>query len=373
MNAEFMKRKAKRTQRESYERESQFTGFSVPQELGAELFSVGNEELESQIAAAGTLLLNTLYIVTSPNGPPSNEDAAFVLNSALDDPELDTQPFVEALRILSANSDIISSILSPSRASSKGSSRATSKASGDSLGSKSLASDFSTCTSSLASGMMLPRKDLAIALDSSVSSTHQKLRIRGGISSDIPELPDEERKLQAINTAIDILDNMADGKTTAHFSSFRRSSVSYETPYKTPYKTPYPNVGQEADQSTKINSSTPGVTDGVPGHENVSSLSGTETDKKDKTNDANAVSAIKEGKKPAKTEEAQADLLLRFAGISSDFGDDDDDVVELYSTTRPQPDTDVDATLERLYQILENRDAISKCRIAVPESIVYDG
>ena len=368
MEREFAKRKAKRTQNEKNHGESPFTGFIIPLDLGAKLFTVVNEEFDHEVNAAGTLLLNTLHIITSVDGlgPPSNQGAAFALKTALGDPDIGTQSFVQALRILGMDPTVMSAIVTASsRASSKGPSKASSKALPKGPSSQvprntNLISGYSSRASSFAPAPSSYGGRPAARNEGSASPVAEQLQLRGGIALETNEPPDDNKKLQAINTAIEILEQMADENTLSRLPPFGRPPIPYVTPYETPYQTPYPNVNPTTDQSNQVKRNPSEIFDKFQGSQGSGIPDSTATDKdnhKNDTLDAHDAQMIKRSRKPTKSEEAQADLLLRFAGVGS-LSDADDDVIELYSVSRPQPDTDVQATLQTIYKVLESRDAI---------------
>ena len=331
--------------------------------MGAKLFTAANDEVNREVNAAGILLVNILHIITAADGPPSNQDAAFALKSALEDPEIDTQPFMKALRILSTAPSIMSAIEAPSRASSKAFSRTPSKAPARTA---SISTNLGSGRTSRASTGVLgpsPRGGgLASGIEGSASLVAQQPKLRGGMIMETNDPSDSDTVLQAINTAIDILKQMAGENPMAHFSPLGKPPATYvtpyETPYKTPYKTPYPNPSPNPSQSTQANGDTLQNSCSPKGIHGPSVLNGAITYKHDDSNDANAASVVKVSRKPPGIEEAQADTLLRFAGVDS-FSDDDDEVdeAELHHTSKPQPDTDVQATLQHIYKALENRDA----------------
>ena len=365
IDKEFAKRKAKRTQNEKHHGESSFTGSIIPLDLGAKLFTVANEEFDNEINAAGTLLLNTLHIVTSVDGlgSPSNQGAAFALKSALGDSEIGTQSFMQALRILSTDPTIMSAIvMAPSRASSKGPSKASSKALSKGPATEvprntNLVSGYSSRAGSCAPASSSYGGRRAARNKGSASPVAEQLQLRGGIALETNEPPDDNKKLQAINTAIEILKQMADENTLSRLPPFGRPPIPYVTPYETPYQTPYPNVDPTIDQSNQIKRNPSEIADKFQGSKGSGIPDSSATDKDNHHNDTHDAQMIKGSRKSTKSEEAQADLLLRFAGVGS-LSDADDDVIELYSVSRPQPDTDVEATLQNIYRVLESRDAI---------------
>lgn len=351
-----MKRKAKRAQRESHKRESAFTGFEIPLDLGAKLFFGGSDETDSEAKAAGTLLLNALHVITSADSPPSNRDAAFTLKSALKDPEIDTKPFEKALRILCSDTSVMSAIIAPSP-------KVSSKAQPPIPASPAPSStNFVAAQSSRASSHPPEFYDGRIAAggEPGTSPAPQQLQLRGGTTMEPDELPDEEKKVQAINTAIGILKLMANENTAAHNSSFGGPLVPYVTPYERPYKTPYPNVGPSLIQDTQDNDSRSHTTDPPHGKNEPCLASGTSSKRSGNDNEVKSASTAKESQKLTEDEEVQADLLLRFAGSASLSDGGDDDVIELYSASKPEPDTDVQATLEHIYKTLESRDVVGK-------------
>jgi len=380
MTNECEKRKEKRKFKEHRDSESRFTGFNLPLDLAAKLFKGGNDKVDNEeVNAAGILLANTLHIVTSLEGPPSNADAAYALKAALSDPKIGTQPFVKALGILSKDLSVVCAIVAPSGPSSKASSRASSKAyprastkassrapsnppTSRPFTAMSAESNYSSRSSSLVARPNSHGGILASGIQGSSSPTAHQFQLRGGIALETNLLPDRDRKLQAIGTAIEVLEQMVDENPMARFPPFGRPPPAYvtpyETPYKTPYETPYPNKGSDQNQNINANgkvsqTTTSPKTTGESGPDGNSALG---VDKKTFTSDA---TDAKGHGKPTRLEEEQADVLLRFAGVCSlSDVDDGDETSETDNTSKVQPDTDVDAIIEHIYRVLDSRDAI---------------
>lgn len=367
MTDEFAKRKEKRKFKERRNSESRFTGFNLPLDLGAKLFNGSDDEVDSEeVKAAGILLVNTLHIVTSLEGPPSNADAAYALKAALNDPEIGTQPFVKAFGILSKDLSIVSVIKAPSRPLSKASSRAPSK---PPTSRPSTAMGVESNYSSRASSIVASAKSHSAiptpGIQGSSSPVTHRFQLRGGIALETNVLSDLDSKLQAINTAIEVLEQMVDENPMARFPPFGRPPPAYvtpyETPYKTPYQTPYPNKGPGPNQNTNANGKTPQTTTSPKATSESDPAVG--LNKEAYTSDA---ADAKGCSKPTRLEEEQADVLLRFAGVCSlsDVGNDDE-TSETHSTSKLQPDTDVEAIIEHIYKVLDSRDAIGIYRFSL--------
>lgn len=364
MTSEFAKRKEKRNFKERRSCESPFTGFNIPLDLGAKLFDGGNDEVDSEeVNAAGILLVNTLHITTSLEGPPSNADAAYALKAALNDPEIGTQPFVKALGILSKDLSVVNMIVASSRPLSKTSSKASSRAPSEPPTSRpstamSIKSKYSSRASSIVANAKSHNAILTSSIQGSSSPVTHHFQLRGGIALETNVLPDLDSKLQAINTAIEILEHMVDENPMARFPPFGRPPPAYvtpyETPYKTPYETPYPNTNAGPNPNTNANGKASQTTTSPKAtSESGPAIGLNQGAFNSDTKDARGCS------KPTRIEEEQADVLLRFAGVCSlsDVGDDDE-TSETHNTSKLQPDTDVEAIIEHIYKVLDSRDAI---------------
>lgn len=368
MTDEFAKRKEKRKFKERRNCESQFTGFNLPLDLGAKLFNGDNDEVDSEeVKAAGTLLVNTLHIVTSLEGPPSNADAAYALKAALNDPEIGTQPFVKAFSVLSKDLGIVSMIVAPSRPLSKASSRAPSKPPtsrpSTAMG---VESNYSRRANSIVASAKSRSAIPTPGIQGSSSPVTHRFQLRGGIALETNVLPDLDSKLQAINTAIEVLEQMVDENPMARFPPFGRPPPAYvtpyETPYKTPYETPYPNKGPGPNQNTNANGKALQTATSPKATSKSDPAGG--LDQESFTSDATDAKGCS---KPTRIEEEQADVLLRFAGVCSlsDAGDDDEETSETHNTSKLQPDTDVEAIIEHVYKVLDSRDAIGTYRCSL--------
>jgi len=377
MTNEFAKRKEKRKFKERRNCESRFTGFDLPLDLGAKLFNGGNDEVDGEeVNAAGILLVNTLHIVTSLEGLPSNADAAYALKAALNDPELGTQPFVKAFGILSKDLSIVSAIVAPSgpssKASSKASSRAPSKVSPRAPSNPptsrpstamSVESNYSSRASSIVARAKPHGARLTSGIQGSSSPAAHRFQLRGGIFLGTNVLPDRDGKLQAISTAIEVLEQMVDENPMARFPPFGRPPPAYvtpyETPYKTPYETPYPNKAPGPNQNINTNGKASQTTTSPKATSESSPADGQSAlglDKEAFTSDATDAKGCG---KPTRLEEEQADVLLRFAGVCSlSDVDDDNETPDTHHTSNLQPDTDVEAIIEHIYKVLDSRDAI---------------
>ncbi|MCJ1375381.1 hypothetical protein MMC20_006616 [Loxospora ochrophaea] len=111
LEAEFNKRRNKREarQRKRAFGEGEFPGFSFSSDLGSTFWSQEGV-LKTGIHAAGTLLANTLLSVSNHNNGQQNADAARTLKAAFEDVNTDRKPFIEALKLMATNPDILRGI-----------------------------------------------------------------------------------------------------------------------------------------------------------------------------------------------------------------------------------------------------------------------
>ncbi|KAI9684635.1 MAG: hypothetical protein M1829_000008 [Trizodia sp. TS-e1964] len=111
MENEFNKRRAKRESKEkvrTYDFDD-FPGFSFAPSLGSVLFPAPGVGPQGDTNTAGLLLANALLGVGN-NGAGPNIDAAIALKTALEHGAVDPKPFIEALRAMAANTEIMESI-----------------------------------------------------------------------------------------------------------------------------------------------------------------------------------------------------------------------------------------------------------------------
>ena len=353
---EFQKRKDKRTRNEMKKPESSFSGFNVPSDLTAKLFPLVSDEVKSEVNAAGILLINTLRLVTNEDAPPSNQDAAFALKSAFDDPEIETQPFIEALRILGADISVMSTL----RASFKA---AGVHASTDASYTSSMASRANTEVPSVSG----EGRELSGGFDDSASPTAPHPRLRGGMIMETNGLSEPDKTVQALNAATDILNKMIEGNSLAYHSPFAKPLTGYVTPqensYESPYKTPYPNP--DPVKSTDVTASA--LTKSTELQETSKSAPPDEAGNHQPDNAAQPkdVSVSTGELSLEETEENEiVDEFLRVAGggsLTDDEEDEDDRNHEVInSSSTAQPDNDVEAVLQHVYKMLEARDANGK-------------
>ena len=349
---EFQKRKDKRVRKEMKKSESTFTGFHVPFDLTAKLFPAGTGEADSEVNAAGILLINTLRVVSEKHAPPSNQDAAFALKSALSDSEIDKQPFVAALRILGTDISVLSVL------------RTSMKASGlHALTDASYTSGTTSRTDTEMPSASSEGNELSGGIEDSASPTAPHPRLRGGLM-ETNGSSEPDKILQALNAATEILNKIIEDNSLAYNSPFAKpptgfvtmQSNSYESPYKTPYPNPDPVKSADAtgDALTKgaesQDTSKPAPPGGARNHqpENAALSSIVSTSEGDhsleQTEDTNIV-----------------DDFLRLAGGGSLTDDENDDDLEAVSVSgTAQPDVDVEAILQHVYGTLERRDAPGK-------------
>lgn len=342
--------------------EARFTGYDIPADLGAKLFTSGNNEVDREVEAAGILLINALHIVTFADKPPSNQDTAFALKSALVDLEIDSQIFVEALQILSADPTIMAAI-APSTLSSKSTSKASSRAASATPASMAPPSTKSGDPTPAETSIHASRSDfqgarISNGTEGSAFPAPQQARLRGGLGVDTDQPSEKDRQLQAINTATEILIEMNPDHPPARFPT---PGFAYASPYQTPYQTPYPNTSL-GSQPIPITMGVNVQSAPIPPGPNGSSVAHTVAAPQPRaTQEGSVVKNVNGGKKPTASEEAQADLLLHFAGLGSVTSSDDGrDNIEKYGNSKAQPDAEVEILLQHICRVLESRDAIGK-------------
>ncbi len=299
MEAEFVRRKARRNGKGS--RESEFPGFTFGPDLVSKLFSVQNADRLNEVNAAGTLLINTLQAVCSTTGGEHSREAATALNSAFRDSKIGPRPFIEALRILSADSGVMEAI------------NLAMKDYDQAVETDSITPLTNTATNSPTNaGSRRPSRT-----EGSPSSFLHASGLRGGAANgySIGNHYQSSDAIKALNAATLILSDIAEG-----------SSSHYVTPYGKP----------------------PSRNGGVNGLIDTNSGQTKESIEPNTSDPAN----------PAKPlTKSQIDALLEFANGGSLMDNDDDDSVPdaLDDTTEPedqettpQPDFDINATLQRI-------------------------
>lgn len=352
LKAEFATRKAKRIVREKSKRKPSFTGYSMPQVVAAKHFPNASDEVN----AAGILLVNTLHIIIHKNAAPSNHVAAFALKSAIDDQEIDNQPFVEALRLLGSDINIMSILSAPLN----GQRRQAPTKSSNTLDYPSLPGIATPTTGSPSVGSA--RSELTPSIGDSTFPIEPRLRLRGGMVTETNGMSESDKILCALNTATEILGNMIEATALFYHPAFAQPTTGYVTPYansyESPYKTPYPNP--DSTQSTKANPST--LSNGLDHSARKSSSS-------DAMKSNILQHSIDQAKVKATFQVDQAlgeraesnvvDDFLRLAGGGS-LTDDDAESGTSAENRASRLDIDVEATLNHICKIMENRDSAGK-------------
>ena len=306
MKAEFKKRKARRISRESHQAQSPHLGLGP--ETVHNLFPVHDVNYLDEINAAGTLLINTLQGLRNEVDGESNLEAATVLSSALKDSTIDSRPFVEALRILSKDSNVVEAIdLMQSN------DRAVDIESG-------LTSPTSTAAST-STGMGSRRASRSAGTPGSFSRASG---IRGGAmnGSCINNHQQSNEAIKALNAATLIL------------SEFSESSLGH---YVTPYGNPPPSMGATIDAKS------------INGGQTAESI------------ELNTYQASPAG--PLTLH--QIDAFLKFASGKSLMDNDDDGSIDVpddatepeIQETTLQPDIDINATLQCIIKELTADEA----------------
>ncbi|MCJ1419033.1 hypothetical protein MMC32_005384 [Xylographa parallela] len=109
---EFNKRRNKREkkQRARAIEAGEFPSYVIAPELGDRIFSSQNPNLSSQVQTAGNLLMNALFGVGSDGNKRAAAEAAAALRAALEDGTLDSKPFIEALKVMALNAELMQGI-----------------------------------------------------------------------------------------------------------------------------------------------------------------------------------------------------------------------------------------------------------------------
>ncbi|MCJ1387890.1 hypothetical protein MMC18_000733 [Xylographa bjoerkii] len=114
IETEFNKRRNKRErkQRARAIEAGEFPSYVIGPELGDRIFSSQNPNLSSEVQAAGNLLMNALFGVGSDGNKRATAEAAAALRAALEDGTLDSKPFIEALKVMALNAELMQGISS---------------------------------------------------------------------------------------------------------------------------------------------------------------------------------------------------------------------------------------------------------------------
>ena len=321
METEFVKRKARRDSKGS--REASRSNFTFDLKPAHMIFSGQAPEHSNEVNAAGLLLLNTLQGVRSNVSGQSNLEAASALNSALRDDKFDAKFFIEALHILSADEGVMeatSLILKDYEQAIRADSAITTKSN-------------TAVTSPTYGGS---RRASVVA--ESPSSFLPPSGLRGGAANGHPvdSHYQSSEAIKALNAATLILSDIAEG-----------SSGHYVTPYGNP---PPSNSGE-----------TNSVTNGGPNTNGGQIIESIEPHSSDQANPT----------EPNLTK-SQIDALLALANGGSLMDNHDDDSIQDDATaagdpeTSPQPDSDVNATLQRIITELTADESGGRDQLGFP-------
>ena len=321
METEFVKRKARRDSKGS--REASRPNFTFDLKPARKLFSGEVLEHSNEVNAAGLLLLNTLQGVRSNIHGQSNLEAASALNSALRDDVFNSKPFVEALRILSADPSVM---------------EAASLIQRDFERAAGADSAITTVSNSAVASPIYAGSRRASTVAESPSSLLPPSGLRGGAANGYPidNHYQSNDAIKALNAATLILSDIAEG-SSGH--------------YVTPYGNPPP--------------STSGVTNG-----GMNDTTGTIGGPVKESIEQNTL------EQPTSTEpnltKSQIDALLALANGGSLMDNHDDDSVQDDATvaedleTSPQPDSDINATLQRIITELTADESGGRDQLGFP-------
>jgi len=318
MENEFERRKARRNSKES--RESESSGFTFGPEIVGNLFSAQGTDGPIDVNAAGILFINTLQGMRSKIYAKSNHEATTALNIALRDSNIGARPFIEALHILSADSGVMDAI----NLAMEGHDHASDAEPG-------ITTLANTATTS-------PTNADSRRTSKTEQSPNSFLRasgLRGGGANgySIDNRYQSNDAIKALNAATLILSDIAEG-----------SSGHYVTPYGNP---PPTNTGMNGLNNTN-------------GGQRKESIELNTADK------ANAVKPLTK---------FQIDALLEFANGGSLMDKDDDESVPDApdDTTEtgeaemtPQPDIDINATLQRIIMELTADESGDRDKLGFP-------
>ncbi|MCJ1471759.1 hypothetical protein MMC13_000399 [Lambiella insularis] len=114
IETEFNKRRDKREkkQRARVIEAGEFPSFVIAAELGDRIFSSQNPELSSDVQDAGNLLMNALFGVRSNGNKRAASEAAAALKTTLVEGTLEPKPFIEALKVMATNAELMKGISS---------------------------------------------------------------------------------------------------------------------------------------------------------------------------------------------------------------------------------------------------------------------
>lgn len=308
MEAEFEKRKARRNVRGS--RQARFSGFAFDPEIVRKLFSTDDPDRPHEVNAAGILLVNTLEGIHSNSDGQNDDEAVTALAFALTDSKIDSKPFIEALRILSADSGAMDTINLALKED-------------DLLANADPDSGIMTLVDTAATSPIGTGSRCASRTAHSHSSFLPPSGLRGGAANRyaIDNHCQSTGAIKALNAATLILSDIAEGNSSH---------------YETPYSNPPPSNGFVTN----------GITNGTTTTNGGQTKESIEPNSSDQANSA----------KPSLTK-SQIDALLEFANGGSLMDNDDDSLPDVLVDdaaepgdleTTPQPDSDINATVQRL-------------------------
>lgn len=318
METEFERRKARRNSKES--RESESSGFTFGPEIVGNLFSAQGTDRPIDVNAAGILLMNALQGMRSKVYAKSNHEATTALKIALRDSNIGARPFVEALHILSADPGVMDAINLAMQGHDHGSS-----------GESSIPTLANTATTSPTNADS--RRSSKTGQDPPSYPHASGLRGGGANGYSIDNHYQSNDAIKALNAATLILSDIAEG-----------SSSHYVTPYGNP---PPTNTGMNS----------------------LTNTNGAQTKESIEPNIADQANAARPLTK------YQIDALLEFANGGSVMDKDDDESVPdapdnttetLEAEMTPQPDIDINATLQRIIMELTADESGDRDKLGFP-------
>ena len=316
-----MKRKARRDSKGS--REASRSNFTFDLRPARKLFSGEVLDRSNEVNAAGLLLLNTLQGVRSNVYEQSNLEAATALNSALRDDMFDSKSFVEALRMLSADSSVMeaASLIQRDYERAAGADSAVTTVSDSAVASPIYAGSRRASTVADSPSLFLPPSGL-----------------RGGAANGYPTENHYHSSdaIKALNAATLILSDIAEG-----------SSGHYVTPYGNPPPSNNSVSNGGMNETTRSNG---GQVKELIEQNNLDKATSTE---------------------PNLTK-SQIDALLALANGGSLMDNRDDDSVQDDAAmaedleTSPQLDSDINATLQRIITELTADESGGRDQLGFP-------
>ncbi|MCJ1413587.1 hypothetical protein MMC19_007708 [Ptychographa xylographoides] len=175
IETEYNKRrnKSELKQRARAIRTGEFPNFIVTPELSHRIFSIQNPHLSRNVQTAGKLLMNALFVVGTNGNQQGATEAADALRLAVIDGVLDPGPFVEALRVMAMNAELMKSI--SAKLDSDGDDEELEALSGDEISSQQmhLAESRSESASSQTSALNHQSADIIRALNAATALLNQ--------------------------------------------------------------------------------------------------------------------------------------------------------------------------------------------------------